>query len=298
MKTPNWKPRILKNDEPQAGDMLKLVDFDHLFKLHLSAWFEDNQNNYSSMDEMEADMPEEYLRWLKKPHTQLNGLAPQEYFHHLSPAALLQQVLCYLEADIPLPDPLIDRIIELRDPEPLYQIMRTDDEQIRILCVNLLEEMQAKPPVDLYIQWIRDMQPGDEAADAAADKLCDPQVMDTAIQPLLEALKDAPTLQSQDCLLDVLSHYPFNPLVLQRLLRSFDLRREKAALYASMLGRYGQESVIPVLVAALDWRDINYLDYIEIRNAVEALGGTVRHQRDFYGDPYYETLKNIQETEV
>lgn len=307
-KTPSWKPRILRNDDSQQqprlkpkfqpGDAQTLVDFDQLFKQHLAAWFEKNQHRYTDMDAMEAEMPEEYLRWLQKPNAGLNGIAPQAYFDHLSPQALTWQMLRYVQSGVSLPDPLLERIVALGRAEPLIEAMQNGDEEVRVLCVNLLEEMQAVHPVDLYIRWILDMHPGDAAADAAAEKLYDPAVAPDAMGKLLAALQDAPSLHSQDCLLDILSHYPPHELVMARLLRSFELRRDKAALYASLLGRYGQDEAIPVLVAALDWREINYLDYLEIRNAVESLGGTVRHSREFSGDPYYETLKNLEETEA
>ena len=41
-------------------------------------------------------------------------------------------------------------------------------------------------------------------------------------------------------------------------------------------------------------REINYLDYIEVRNAIEALGGDAPEERDFTGDPYYESLSRME----
>ena len=40
--------------------------------------------------------------------------------------------------------------------------------------------------------------------------------------------------------------------------------------------------------------ELNYLDYIELRNAVEALGADVPQERDFHGDPYYESLSRME----
>jgi hypothetical protein len=40
--------------------------------------------------------------------------------------------------------------------------------------------------------------------------------------------------------------------------------------------------------------DINYLDYLEIANAIEMLGGEAGDRdRDFSGDPYYESLRDM-----
>ena len=42
--------------------------------------------------------------------------------------------------------------------------------------------------------------------------------------------------------------------------------------------------------AAQDDR-INYLDYVEIVSAIDALGGERPPEREFSGDPYYESLR-------
>jgi len=39
---------------------------------------------------------------------------------------------------------------------------------------------------------------------------------------------------------------------------------------------------------------LNYLDYIEIRNAFESLGGEVDQERDFTGDKDYEALRQMK----
>ena len=33
---------------------------------------------------------------------------------------------------------------------------------------------------------------------------------------------------------------------------------------------------------------------MELRNAVEALGGEIEHEREFYGDPDYEYLRDLE----
>ena len=49
-----------------------------------------------------------------------------------------------------------------------------------------------------------------------------------------------------------------------------------------------------MLREALELTDLNYLDYIEIVHAIEALGGEVETEREFNGDPYYESLKDMR----
>ena len=39
--------------------------------------------------------------------------------------------------------------------------------------------------------------------------------------------------------------------------------------------------------------DLNYLDYLEIRSAIEMLGGEPGEPREFSGDPTYEAMRNL-----
>jgi hypothetical protein len=61
----------------------------------------------------------------------------------------------------------------------------------------------------------------------------------------------------------------------------------------SYIGKYGNKEACPILIKALDWFNINYLDYIEIKNAIEELGEEVTHVRQFDGDVYYESMKGM-----
>jgi len=69
--------------------------------------------------------------------------------------------------------------------------------------------------------------------------------------------------------------------------------KDRRALFASYLAKLGDDRALPALMkAALD-DHINYLDYVEVVNAIEALGGERPPERDFSGDPYYESLKRV-----
>ena len=62
---------------------------------------------------------------------------------------------------------------------------------------------------------------------------------------------------------------------------------------AGLIGKYGDERCAEFLYPALD--NCNYLEFIEIRSAIEALGGVVDDTyRDFTDDEYYKAIKNLK----
>jgi hypothetical protein len=79
-------------------------------------------------------------------------------------------------------------------------------------------------------------------------------------------------------------------MTVERFLRLADRR----SLYANFLAKLGDERALPALLRVAQLSDLNYLDYIEIVNAIEALGGErPARERSFDGDPAYESLKNL-----
>ena len=92
---------------------------------------------------------------------------------------------------------------------------------------------------------------------------------------------------------DILCNFPGDERILALLLDRFEHEHQQRALFASYLAKLGDERALPALLkAALD-DHINYLDYVEVVNAIDALGGERPPERDFSGDPYYESLKRV-----
>ena len=143
----------------------------------------------------------------------------------------------------------------------------------------------------LYIRWQLNREEEDELADNAIDALKD--MGRSAIQPMLEALPKA-TPAGQAALLDVLVNYPGYEPVYQTAIRLFRSRPEQRALFASYLAKLGDERALPALKALAASEETPYLDYIELRSAIEALGGDAP-ERDFDAqDPAYEAMRSMQ----
>ena len=61
------------------------------------------------------------------------------------------------------------------------------------------------------------------------------------------------------------------------------------------LERYGDPAAIDILKSFASEVDINYVEFVEIRNAVEELGGEMTEEKDFSDDPYYKYINHIGE---
>ena len=95
-------------------------------------------------------------------------------------------------------------------------------------------------------------------------------------------------------LIEILAEYKGNPAVYMGLV-SYLYRGEDVALYARLLGKYGDERAIDVLKSFAEEYDLDCNEYMEVRNAVEELGGYFEDDRDFSDDPFYRYLKGLDE---
>lgn len=98
-------------------------------------------------------------------------------------------------------------------------------------------------------------------------------------------------------LIEILAEYKGNPAVYMGLV-SYLYRGEDVALYARLLGKYGDERAIDVLKSFAEEYDLDYNEYMEVRNAVEELGGYFEDDRDFSDDPFYRYLKGLDEPDL
>ena len=68
---------------------------------------------------------------------------------------------------------------------------------------------------------------------------------------------------------------------------AFRTSPDELPMHASYLASYGDDRALPVLLDYIDRDETNYLEYRELKYAVEALGGEYTRIRDFSNDPYY-----------
>ena len=112
------------------------------------------------------------------------------------------------------------------------------------------------------------------------------------IGDLLERYDGAPE-HGQMRILGICTNFPGDDRIYNYLLDKLRNRPDQRALYASFLGKLGDARAIDQIKPFLSMTDISYLDYIELRNAVEELGGDPGEERTFYGDPDYEAMRNM-----
>ena len=275
---------------------MKCINFDREFEKYMGAWVKENSEKYKdNMDVIENMMPDVYMEFLQKPAGFLDGMAPQDYFEQFDDAGMLVDWLCqYIKEGVPVPDLLLERITELGEAaeKSLLALLGREDlpEEVQMTAISLLREMESREPMGRYIDWIASLEEPSDKGDLCAEALL--SMGAEVVEPVLTALARAGQA-GRDIFADILSNYPGDDRIYELLAERFATRDERRALFASYLAKFGDERAIPMLTKAAQSPDVNYLDYVEIVNAIEALGGERPPEREFAGDPYYESLRRV-----
>ncbi|MDO4837380.1 MAG: HEAT repeat domain-containing protein [Clostridia bacterium] len=270
---------------------MNCIDFDAHFADYTAQWMKEHTKDYRNYDEMEEDMPNVYMTFLNTPASWLQGVTPGAYFTQYEDAKdLVDWLNEYCDRGITVPDLLLDQIQAVGKPceKRLVALLKDDmaTEEAKMTAVGLLREMGSDLPKMLYISWQLNRNDHDDLCDNALESL--EEMGRCAVQPMLEALPKA-NRAGQEALLDVLANYPGNEQVFQLALRLFRENPKRRALFASYLGKLGDDRALPDLMTAAKDDTVMYLDFIELRNAIEELGGTAP-EREFDDDPTYDAL--------
>lgn len=273
---------------------MKIYDFDEKFYDYARTWVALHPG--LTERQIEESYNEMMLNWLNAPAQWLNGEKPGEYFNRYSdPKDLIKLLEAYDKRDFGLPEPLYSRIVAVGGPcvEALMRIAGDRDrpDSLRGTAIALLRDIGTDAPRELFIDMVcrcRDSE--DEPGNLAAEALKEGN--GSVVGPLLERYEGAPEY-ARGLILDICAGFPGDERVLEYLVDGLRNRPESRGLYAALLGKLGDGRAIEALTPFLSAQDINYLDYIEVRNAIEDLGGDPGEPRDFYGDPHFEAMRNL-----
>jgi len=242
-------------------------------------------------------LPRVYMTFLNTRASWLGSITPGSYFTQFEdPKVLVDWMSEYCRQGVPVPDLLTDQITFVGKPceKRLIALLKDPEagEEEQMLAIGLLRDLDSDQPKMLYIDWQMDRAEKDEVRDNALESLR--AMGEKVVQPILQNV-DRANAAGQEALLDVLADFPGPEKTYQLAEKLFRERPEKRALYAGYLAKIGDDRALPILLEAAEDDKTGYLTFIELRNAIERLGG-VCPEREFDDDPEYDALRGMDMT--
>ncbi len=264
---------------------MKPIDFDGLFDQKLAKYLKENAGKFTEK-QWEDKIP---LLYQKFGDTYLKsiGFTPREYYKRMSDKELVDTLLAHIKEEVPVSD-FLCRELESRDcPQEILPLLECKDEQLLMLAVNLAG---ANPiAFDAYFALLKG-EADREIKDAVVDQL--KVNADAAKARALAFLNEG---IEKELMLEVLSRVRERDETVYEVLLNAFREGEDLPMHASYLAAYGDSRALPVLLERIAGEDINFLEFRELKYAIEALGGEYTEERDFSDDPCYAEFLSEQQ---
>ena len=267
--------------------MAKLIDFDGEYMRFAAQALRDKGDLKD--EALEAALNDTMRQWLSTKADFIGGKTPDEYFEKMPSLELIELMADYCASNMNVPEPMYRQISVRNECAAALADMALDEKKdlrARGTALSLICDMDADQATRVCVElMIRDTQLTDMAADWLQDAGYE------AAQELLDRYPDASD-NAQEAILDVLCYYPGISKTAQLLKRRLLSDHDHRAQHAAMAARLGDPELIEPLKMLAQLSEISYYDYKEIFNAIDALGGDPGEERQFYGDPDYELMRD------
>ncbi len=260
--------------------MKKLIDFDGLFDEKLAEYIQSNPEKYTEK-QWENVIPKLYKQF-GDIYVAKAGATPKQYYAAMSDDELCETLERHYDEGVPVSDFLCREIESRGCSDALIRLFDRREEEILTLAVNLAGSNEKAFPA--YFRLLTS-----EVSDDIKEAVCE-QLKGGADAAKEQALALFEQGQEQEMMLEILSRCKQRDERVYELLLTAFRTGDEVPMHASYLAAYGDERALPVLLEYIDRDDINFLEFREVKYAIEALGGEYTKPRDFSHDPYYQEI--------
>lgn len=273
---------------------MEKFDLNGLYEQFLLKKVRENPAKYANAEALENDIPVLAQEWENTEESELDGKTPKQFAQYLAQNKMLfDYIVDCLEAGKEVSDVLCFKLLEQPDcVESCKQLIYGDSVDGRSLGAVLLREKGGAEAVDAFLEALTARNASDEVKQEAYEFLRE-DADDSIVDKILALINDAAP-DTQKLLTEILSGHGGRKEVFFWLVTML-YRAEDIPLFSGLLGAYGDKAAVDVLNNFAAEYDINYVDFLEIRNAIERLGGEVAFDKDFTDDEYFKFMHRPDE---
>ena len=261
---------------------MKLIDFDGLFDEKLTQYMSENKNKHTEK-EWENVIPKLYKKFGDTRIAKL-GCTPKEYYARMGNEELVETLSAHLREDVPVPEFLCAEIESRGVAETLMPLLESEDEETVSYAINLIgDDARA---FDAYFDILLKNRLDEDVRSDVTDilRLHADEVKDTALQQYLNGVATV-------YMLEILSRVKARDEQVYETLLSAFKNADDTSVFAGYLAAYGDERALPVLLRRIEDRSIGFVEFQELKYAIEALGGEYDEPRDFTSDKDYLAIE-------
>ena len=257
---------------------MKLVDFDGLFDEKLTQFMEENKNKYTEK-QWEDIIPKLYKKF-GDTYVSKVKCTPKEYYAKMTGTELMQTLREHLAKGVPVPEFLCAEIECRGEVETLAPMLFDEDEAAVSYAINLIGDNPKA--YDTYFTILEKNLSTEDVRSDLADifKFHADEVKERAFTDLEKGI-------AKEYMLEILSRVKEKEERIFEALLSAFLSGENIPMHASYLAAYNDERALLYLMKKIEDQTIGFVEFQELKYAIEALGGEYDEPRDFTDDKDY-----------
>ncbi len=263
---------------------MKLIDFDGVFDEKLAVYMEENRDKYTER-QWEDVIPRLYQKF-GDTYVAKVKCTPKEYYAKMTDEELAATLLAHLKEDVPVPEFLCGEMESRGSVEPLLPLLNSKDSQTVSYAVNMI--LADKRAYGVYVSLLKEGELDGDVLDDIVDVL--KSDADSVKEDALSLYKEGTGVEYA---LEILSRVKErSDEIFEILLKEFLCAEEHTPMRASYLAAYGDDRALPHLLARIEDRTIGFVEFQELKYAIEALGGEYDEPRDFSEDKDYLAVED------
>ena len=243
---------------------MKLIDFDGLFDEKLTIYMEENKGKYT-----EAQWEDVIAKLYKKfgdTYVAKVKCTPKEYYAKMTDETLVETLCGHLEEDVPVSEFLCAEIEKRGSVETLTPMLKSGDSEKAIYAFNLIGDDERAYPI--YFELLQSESTDADLKSDITDVF--KSHADKVKEKVLGLYKAGVAVEST---LEILSRVKKKEEEIYNILLNAFLTYENIPMHASYLAYYGDDRALQVLLKKIVEKNIGFVEFQELKNAIEALGG-------------------------
>ena len=260
---------------------MKLYDFDGMFDEKLSEYISKNAQKYTE-SEWEDIIPQMYKRFGDTPIKSI-GKTPREFYAEMTDEQLVSCLKAHLKQDVPVSEFLCSAIESRNMTDRLMPLLDGSEDE-REYAMNLIGSSDGA--IKKYMQMLLTEDNED------IKNRCVDFIKEKADLVIDEAVANYKAGVEREYMLEIMSRSVVkNEEIFKILINEFRTDPDNVPMHASYLAAYGDERALQYLLDKIDEDGITFVEFQELKFAIESLGGEYTKVRDFSDDEYYKLIK-------